>query len=60
MSSALEDSVIKTDVRGKASRVLRGGAFSDSPSNVRSASRLDYAPTYRTSHNGLRVARTYN
>ena len=56
---ALEDSGTKTAVRDDASRVLRGGSFHDITSNVRSASRLCYWPTYRVSHNGLRPARTF-
>jgi len=39
--------------------VLRGGAFEDNPSLVRSAARPDDVPTKRSHTNGFRVARTY-
>ena len=59
-NNALQDSEIKTDVRDKAVRVLRGGSFQSLPSWVRSACRLNYAPTYRAVQSGLRPVRTYN
>jgi formylglycine-generating enzyme required for sulfatase activity len=42
------------------SRLLRGGAFSYPPANVRSADRHRFAPSYRNINSGLRLARTYN
>jgi formylglycine-generating enzyme required for sulfatase activity len=41
-------------------RLLRGGAFSDRPADVRSAYRNRNAPTYRISSYGFRPSRTYN
>jgi serine/threonine protein kinase/formylglycine-generating enzyme required for sulfatase activity len=40
-------------------RLLRGGAFGNSPANARSAHRNWYAPTSRNTNFGLRLARTY-
>ena len=45
--------VDKTD----ASRVLRGGSWSDDPGNLRAAYRYRYAPGYRISSFGFRVCR---
>ncbi len=41
-------------------RLLRGAAFSNLPSGVRSADRSWYAPTSRSANLGFRLARTYN
>ncbi len=41
-------------------RILRGGAFSYQPANVRSADRTRNAPTNRNVNNGFRPARTYD
>jgi formylglycine-generating enzyme required for sulfatase activity len=41
-------------------RLLRGGAFSDLPADVRSAYRIKGAPSFRYIINGFRPARTYN
>ena len=49
----------KRDITDKLSRVLRGGAFGNTPGNVRSAYRLNGRPADR-SLVGLRVARTYD
>jgi formylglycine-generating enzyme required for sulfatase activity len=40
-------------------RVLRGGAFSGRPSDVRSANRYNYRPEDRSYNSGFRPARTY-
>ena len=40
-------------------RLLRGGSFNNRPSNVRSAYRLFYRPTYRFTNFGFRPSRTY-
>lgn len=45
-------------VVGTKSGVLRGGSFSFQASNVRSAYRLYYVPTYRANNIGFRLART--
>ena len=53
----------KIDPTGPATggrRVLRGGAFTDLPLIVRSASRDDELPFYRNSNLGFRLARTYD
>ncbi len=39
-------------------RVFRGGSWSASPQDLRSAYRIWYITTYRSNHNGFRVART--
>jgi serine/threonine protein kinase/formylglycine-generating enzyme required for sulfatase activity/tetratricopeptide (TPR) repeat protein len=41
-------------------RLLRGGAFLNPPALVRSAGRNRYAPSYRSTSDGFRLARTYN
>ena len=41
-------------------RLIRGGAFRDQPSYVRSANRDDVQPATWGSGGGFRVARTYN
>ena len=41
-------------------RVLRGGAFSDPPANVRSAFRVPSAPSSRPRNVGFRLAKTRN
>ena len=41
-----------------SSRVLRGGSWDLSPIGLRSASRVDFRPDYRSSSFGFRVART--
>jgi formylglycine-generating enzyme required for sulfatase activity len=41
-------------------RLLRGGAFSGQPADVRSAYRGGYAPAFRNAGSGFRLARTYN
>lgn len=52
----LGDTVAASD---KISRVLRGGAFTNLPSLVRSAQRISYLPVNRYVVYGLRLARTY-
>jgi len=51
-----EDLLKVTDLQD---RVLRGGAFHNLGSNLRSAARNKYQPSLRTLNVGLRVARTY-
>jgi formylglycine-generating enzyme required for sulfatase activity len=46
-------------VRDSDLRVLRGGAFDAYSSNVRSAIRYTFRPSYRSVIYGFRVARTY-
>jgi formylglycine-generating enzyme required for sulfatase activity len=46
-------------IDGGVSRVLRGGSFSNQPSLVRSAYRLNFVPTSRFNDLGFRPARTF-
>jgi len=52
------DSLDETPVADNQSRVLRGGSFSDRPSNVRSALRSNLGPSNRPFNDGFRLART--
>ena len=49
----------KEDIRDTNSRVLRGGSFFYQVSSVRSANRLNFVPTNRSTNNGFRPARTF-
>ena len=55
-----EDQGSPSKVGDKATRVLRGCSFIFRASNVRSAYRNNYIPSYRTAGSGFRAARTYN
>lgn len=60
-SGAPTDGSAWTDGEGKTSsgeRVLRGGSWSRSPGDCRSAYRIRYVPGPRSSYRGFRVART--
>jgi formylglycine-generating enzyme required for sulfatase activity len=50
---------ISTYVNNRNLRLLRGGAFYGPPAYVRSAFRFWSAPSYRSTNNGFRPARTY-
>lgn len=54
-----EDTPSTQPVEAAETRVLRGGAFDDQPSNVRSASRIASRPVGRNPTIGFRPARTY-
>jgi formylglycine-generating enzyme required for sulfatase activity len=56
---AAEDPGASTAVEDEADRVLRGGAFNNRQSNVRSADRFSNVPSDLDVHTGFRVARTY-
>jgi formylglycine-generating enzyme required for sulfatase activity len=53
------DSEDNRDIKDSLSRVLRGGAFINHASSVRSACRYNHRPTNRSVNVGLRPARTY-
>ncbi len=55
----IEDKEYILDIRDNQSRLLRGGAFHDAVSFVRSAFRSTYRPSGDANGAGLRVARTY-
>ena len=52
--------MVESDFRGRrlSSRVLRGGAFNNQTSNVRSANRNNNQPDNRNNNNGFRPAST--
>ena len=47
----------RTDSERKTLRVVRGGSWLYSASDVRTASRGNYHPHFRSGHNGFRVVR---
>jgi formylglycine-generating enzyme required for sulfatase activity len=55
---AIEDKEDTLSIVSTASRVLRGGSFGNPASNVRSADRDDYVPSYHSYYIGFRPART--
>ncbi len=55
---APQDGSVWVIVGKNENRVLRGGSWNDTPSNLRSAYRFISTPAYRFNYSGLRVART--
>ena len=53
-----DGSVWTTACLNRNYRVLRGGSWINNPAILRSASRIRYAPDFRSNDNGLRLART--